>query len=80
VGPLAYWLVRRCGEPEFAMWLAKVTGRTPHNQDQAGDLVKQMLGITSRKEVDADPEKARLFHERIRGPYSKWCLARGIAQ
>lgn len=80
VGPLAYWLVRRCGEPEFWGWLRNAIGGPVQTPAQAASAVKMILGITSRKEVDADPDKARLFHERIRGPYSKWCLARGIAQ
>lgn len=80
VGPLAYWLVRRCAEPEFWGWLSNSLGWLIRTPAEAASAVKMILEITSRKEVDADPEKVRLFHERIRGPYSKWCLARGIAQ
>lgn len=78
VGPLAYWMVRRCAEPEFWRWLEQSTGGPVQNPVRAASAVKMILGVKSRKEVDADPDKAALFHERIRGPYAKWCTARGV--
>ena len=78
VGPLAYWMVRRCAEPEFWRWLEQATGGPVENPVRAASVVKMILGVKSRKEVDADPDKAALFHERIRGPYAKWCTTRGV--
>jgi hypothetical protein len=34
--------------------------------------VKQVLGIESMSDLDANPEKAKLFHEKIRKPYANW--------
>jgi hypothetical protein len=80
VGELCYWLVLRCNEPEFwrfldstQLWEIKIK-----NQYLASAFVKQLLKIQSRKELDENTEATYLFHEKIRGPYAKWCLAKGI--
>lgn len=79
VGPLAYWLVMRCKEPEFWAWL-NYEG-WPSNVDvtsseMAGDVVKKILGVESRKDVDSDPEAETRFHVAIRQPYQKWLVRR----
>lgn len=80
VGHLCRWLVMRCNEQEFWRWLeAEVTNGDPVlNHIDAGDRVKRRLGIESRKEIDASPEVTQIFHERIRGPYSRWLARRGV--
>jgi len=87
-GPLCEWVVRRCGEPEFLAWI------TPVYLDYIGDVspgdftnpayfCRHAVMVLcdcdeSRKEIDTDQRKAQLFHERIRGPYSKYLAARGL--
>ena len=77
LGPLAYWLVLRCNEPEFWEWLGSLGYFCP-DAKAAGSIVKEILDLKSRKDLDADPEKVNWFHGNIRGPYSRWCAARGV--
>lgn len=79
LGPLAYWLVLRCNEPEFWMWLESL-GYKCQSSSAAGAFVKSILGIESRKDIDGDPAKEECFHRLIRGPYSKWLAARGVTR
>lgn len=80
IGPLAYWLVLRCNDPEFMQWLNRTKGYCVCDSAEAGEAVKEMLGVVSRKDIDGDPDTVALFHERIRGPYAQWCAARGVTQ
>lgn len=79
IGPLAYWLVLRCNELGFSEWLRSI-GYVIEHTGQSGDAVKDMLGVESRKDVDGDMVATERFHRLIRGPYSRWCAARGVMQ
>ncbi len=89
VGPLAYWSVMRCKEEEFfnfisatySVWMGDNTPDTYETHEEYCKNVVLMLCEcnTSRSEIDRDPEKERLFHEHIRGPYAKYLAARGMA-
>lgn len=88
-GPLCEWLVRRCGEPEFFAWIAPVYHAhigdlAPDDFAKPADFCRHAVMVLcdcdeSRKEIDTDTRKAQLFHERVRGPYSKHFAARGGA-
>lgn len=88
-GPLCEWLVRRCGEAEFFAWIAPVYHAyigdvSPEEFTKPADFCRHAVMVLcdcdeSRKEIDADTRKAQLFHERVRGPYSKHLAARGGA-
>lgn len=77
LGPLAYWLVLRCNEPEFWRWLQSI-GYNCASAHAAGVFSKSLLAIESRKDIDGDSEAEERFHRLIRGPYAKWCAARGV--
>ena len=77
IGPLAYWLVLRCNEPEFWGWLNSYGQRVKNSTDAANE-VKSRLSIASRKEIDGNGLNESNFHKYIRGPYSKYLAARGI--
>ncbi len=79
MGPLAYWLVMRCNDPEFWRWLES-TGRQCTGAIPAGKIVKQILNVVSRKEVDTDLAAEQRFHGLIRGPYQRYLIARGIVR
>ena len=51
--------------PEFWAW-AGVT-----NARDAGEWIKRICVVASRKEFDADPEKARLFRRLVLEPYQR---------
>lgn len=80
IGPICQWLVMRCGEPEFWEFLnAEHPGDTEAtNADTAAEVVKEVLTIESRKQIDGNRELESAFHRLIRGPYSKWLLRRGV--
>lgn len=76
IGPGAYWLVLRCREHDFWAFLNHEKAGDVTNAEDAALLVKFLLGVESRKEVDADPRKQRLFDSLIRHPYQKWLVRR----
>lgn len=52
----------------------------PIREQHAAHCVKVFCDCDqSRREIDADPRKAELFHSLIRGPYAKHMAARGVA-
>lgn len=73
IGPICQWLVFRCKEPEFQEWL-KVEGESAAAQE-----VRTFCRVASRAEIDGNERAERVFNTGIRGPYSKWLLARGKA-
>lgn len=79
LGTIAQWLVMRCSEPEFWAFLNdQHDGDRIDNEGDAGNLVKHLFGVSSRKEIDGNPRLERFFHESIRGPYNRWLLRRGV--
>lgn len=79
LGPLAKWLVIRCGEPEFWAWLnaeGAPSADTITNEAEASEVVKFLLSIDSRKEIDGNPKNEEYFHRCIRHPYQKWLVRR----
>lgn len=80
IGPLCKWLVMRCAESEFWKFLAedfRLGKAAPKSAEECSVVVKSLLMIDSRKEIDADPEAGKVFHELIRQPYQKWLVRRG---
>jgi len=77
IGPLCKWLVMRCAEPEFWKWLESVAPEPVRNADDAANVVKFVLGVGSRKQIDGDAERERDFHKMIRQPYQRWLVRRG---
>lgn len=79
IGPLCKWLVLRCKEPEFWAFLGdefRLGRATPVSDAECSSVVRSILMIESRKEVDANPEVEKTFHETIRQPYQKWLVRR----
>ena len=59
--------------PEFRGFLGA------RNAQEAGEAIKRICQIESRKELDTDPEAAARFHKFIKGPYQKFMLSRHAA-
>lgn len=70
-GPLSKLAGMWCNDPEFWKWLEC------GSENGASACVRELCGIESRVELDNDPVAAEKFHSLIRGPYSKYMLARG---
>ena len=79
IGPLCKWLVIRCGEPEFWAWLnaeGAPSADTITNEAEASEVVKFLLSVESRKEIDGNSKNEEYFHRAIRHPYQKWLVRR----
>lgn len=89
VGPLAYWSVMRCKEPEFFRFMQTaykhfIGDLTSDDFATPEEFCKHAVMVLckcveSRSEIDQDPDKTQLFHENVRGPYAKYLAARGLA-
>lgn len=83
LGDLCWRAVQWCKEQEFHWWLASVVlPERPHDlrvdEEDAKGYILEWCGITSRKELDTNPEAARKFNELFRKPYQKHLIARGV--
>ena len=63
-----------CTNTDFQRWIAeKNPGFAPiRSSEHAADWMRHVLDIESRRELDKDPDKARLYHEEIRKPFVAW--------
>jgi len=79
-GEIAKWLGIRCKERAFWTFLESSCkiGYFVENEDHAIYCVRNVCQVESRAEIDNDPEAAERFHRLIRGPYAKWCVAKGV--
>jgi hypothetical protein len=77
-GFLSQWLAIRCGESGFWEFIEsqafKLAGIavTVDSKDQCNVVVKELLEIQSKAEIDNDTEAEKSFHELIRIPYAQW--------
>ena len=77
-GPLAKLAGMWCNDPEFWKWLETDPDNCAPNEHGAALCLYALCEIESRAELDHDPIAAEKFHRLIRGPYSKYLIARGI--
>jgi len=76
-GPLALLAAMLCADPLFQSWLAHAFAAEWHALNlgypaakTAAAAVRMICGITSRADLDNNPQAARVFNARIRVPYS----------
>jgi hypothetical protein len=76
-GPLARLAGMWCADPRFQSWLAHAHAAEWHAlnlgypaAETAAAAVRMICGITSRADLDNNPQAARVFNARIRAPYS----------
>lgn len=74
LGPLATLAVQWCKSPEFQHWL----GDEDIDEATARQTVLSACGITSRKELDANPEAASRFETSFRKPFAKHLKDNGL--
>ena len=75
IGPLCMLSVKWCKEPEFWKWLETDPENAAHSEKGAAMCVTTICGVDSRKDIDINPQAAKIFHRQIRGPYSKYLIA-----
>jgi hypothetical protein len=73
-GPLCQWAVMRSREPAFQQFMEQFDGsacaESMPTEEMCKQLVLQVCGISSRKELDSNPIAARIFRERIMLPWA----------
>jgi endogenous inhibitor of DNA gyrase (YacG/DUF329 family) len=82
-GELAKWCAIRCQEPDFQQWLNdefRIAARHHAGQhisldESAAQIIRTVLGIKSRAEIDTDPDVREAFNSLIRRRY----MTRGTA-
>lgn len=79
LGDLCWRAVQWCKEPEFIDFLNLQEPGIDSEHDAAA-YIKRVCGVQSRKELDTSPAARGLFNARIRGPYQKHLIARGIVR
>jgi hypothetical protein len=62
--------------PEFWAWLETEGRGTVSSEVGATLVLKQMIGIQSRKELDLVGEAAERFHRLIRKPFAEFVTER----
>lgn len=72
-----YWCfraVQRCQEAEFREWIkfASLQGKAPQSEEDAAKVVREVCGITSRKELDTNVKARELFQKKLEFPYVAW--------
>lgn len=83
LGDLCWRAVQWCKEPEFQRWIAGHVDfciNMAIGDEYARLCVQKLCSVSSRKELDTNPEAARKFNQLIRGPYQKHLIARGIVR
>lgn len=76
LGPLAMLAVRWCKSPEFWNWLSyKMTCKS---EAEARDRILRHCEVTSRKELDTDPDAASRFEQAFRKPFAIHLKESGI--
>ena len=80
-GPLAKLSGMWATDPEFWGWLTFENPiESDWNSEKAAAYIRNVCGVDSRAELDHDEEAAACFHRNVRGPFSKYLIARGIVR
>lgn len=61
-----------CREPDFRSFVSQRLGGSYCSESQAKAWLLTQCQITSRRELDTNPEAAQGFHDLIRKPYLAW--------
>lgn len=85
IGELGRWAAIRCTEEPFRVWLADAHGslwgrirgddETLTAEEVAAEMVRRLCHVTSRRDIDTNPEAFDKFHRLIRQPYAAWLKA-----
>lgn len=79
-GPLSKLAGMWCADKDFQHWIDSEMSFFCRTSFDAADFIREVCNIKSRVELDHDLDKAERFNALIRGPYSKWLIARGIVK
>lgn len=65
-----------CKSKDFQAWLSSLAG-AQINETGAKRFILNTCRITSRNELDTNPEAAKRFHDLVRTPFLAWKEAQG---
>lgn len=60
-----------CRDALFLAWLSEIAGQ-PISSDDAACAVREACGVTSRRELETNPDAARAFNHKVRRPFLAW--------
>lgn len=60
-----------CRDALFLAWLSEIAGQ-PISSDDAAYAVREACGVTSRRELETNPDAARAFITKVRRPFMAW--------
>lgn len=62
-----------CKDADFWTWIeSRVWGVPIHSEKKCAEVIKDLLGIESRSELDRDDEAAAQFIAEVLTPYNEW--------
>lgn len=61
-----------CADPEFRQWADSVGADRIESEGDAKLFILRECGVSSRKQLDTDPDATKRFHKLIREPYMTW--------
>lgn len=76
-GPPLYsqWLAMRCEEYEFQIWaqvrFAGIVSQLPNPERSCAELMRRVLDVKSRAEIDTDKDAFDRFERLIRKPWAE---------
>jgi len=78
-GPLSKEAAMLCRNPSFQQWMADELGFADVTEEMVAAEMRECLGISSRSEIDGNPEKAAQFIDWYRVPFIRWQRERATA-
>lgn len=79
-GPLARLAGQWCAMPEFWDWIGQHRGAYVSSKEEAADWLRRECGVESRAELDFYGDAQNTFHATVRGPFSKYLIAKGVTR
>lgn len=80
ISGLTLLAVEWCKEPRFWKWINELKTINYFDKPfiatselEAKFFVQSVCEISSRKEINTNPQAAAIFQQEIRGPYMQWC-------
>lgn len=58
-------------QPLFRAWLEDLAHQ-PITEHDAAEFIRLACQVESRRQLDANPDAARLFHSVVRRPFIEW--------
>lgn len=76
-GPLCKLAAMWCKDADFQEWLAFQFDMEKMDEDGTADFFRKWMGVSSRKELDNNPEAAERFQILVRSPFMGWLKEQG---